>query len=163
MRLSIKNKLVSIGGASKVLDEEGNLKYKVKGKVFSITKKKKICDVEGNVLYRVRNKFWHGWFNRYAFIDDAEGNRVAKLKLKWGLGKRFYIEGYQDEISVEGNFWGWNYSINKNGEAVGRLSKRIDLVDHFMLDIENEEDAPFLVAVVIGIDNIYDKQAEDNN
>lgn len=163
MRLTIKNKFLSLGGASKVLDEEGKPKFLVKGKVFTLTDKKRICDLEGNVLYRVRNKYWHAWLNRYAFIDDAEGNRVAKLKLKFGFGRKFYIEGYQDEFSVEGNFWGWNYSIIKNGEVIGSLSRKFDIVDHFILDVESDEDAAFLVAMVIGIDNIYDKNAKENN
>ena len=161
MRLIIKNKMMSLGGASKVLDEDNNPRFKVKGKVFTLTDKKRICDLEDNVLYRVRNKYWHAWLNRYAFIDDAEGNRVAKIKLKFGLNKKFFIEGYQDEISVEGNFWGWNYSIYKNGEVIGSLSKKIDFVDCFVLDIEKEEDAAFLVAVVIAIDNIFDKSQKE--
>lgn len=161
MKLYIKNKMVSLGGASKVLDENENPKFNVKGKVFSITKKKKICDLEGNVLYRVRNKFWHFSWNRYAFIDDEEGNRVAKLKLKFGFSKKFFIQGYKDEISVEGNFIGLNFTIYKNGEVIGSLSKKyLSLVDTFILDIGNEEDAAFLTAIVIGIDNIYDKKME---
>lgn len=41
MRLIIKNKLISIGGGSKVLDEDNNPKYVVKGKLFTLTGKKK--------------------------------------------------------------------------------------------------------------------------
>lgn len=162
MRLIIKNKMFSLGGASKVLDEDKNPKFLVKGKVFSITKKKRICDLEGKVLYRVRNKYWH-WLYRYAFIDDAEGNRVAKLKLGVGFNRKFWVEGYKDEISVEGDIFRWNFSIKKNGEEIGSLTRRLDLVDSFTLDIDNEEDAAFLVATVIGIDNIYDKKQKDND
>ena len=164
MRLIIKNKMFSLRGSSKILDEEKKPKFLVKGKIFTLTKKKRICDLEGNVLYRVRNKYWHFWFDRYAYIDDAEGNRVAKVKLKFGVRKRFFIEGYQDEISIEGNFWGWNYSILKNGEVIGSLARNINLmVDSFTLNIDSEEDAAFLVAVVIAVDNIFDKQVNDND
>ena len=162
MRLIIKNKMLSLGGASKVLDEDGKPKFLVKGKVFSITSKKRICDLDGKVLYRVRNKYWH-WLNRYAFIDDAEGNRIAKLKLEWGFDRKFYIEGYKDEISIIGDFFRWNFSIAKNGEQIGTLSRQIDFVDSFALDIDNEEDAAFLVATVIGIDNIYDEKHKEKN
>lgn len=163
MRLIIKNKLISIGGGSKVLDEDNNPKYVVKGKLFTLTGKKKIYDMEHNLLYVVRNKFWHFLFNRYAYISDAEGNRLARIKLKFGINKRFFIEGFQDEISVEGNFWGWNYSIYKNGEIIGSLSRKLDFTDCFILDIEKEEEMSFLVAIVIGIDNIFDKARANND
>lgn len=119
--------------------------------------------MEHNLLYVVRNKFWHFLFNRYAYISDAEGNRLARIKLKFGINKRFFIEGFQDEISVEGNFWGWNYSIYKNGEIIGSLSRKLDFTDCFILDIEKEEEMSFLVAIVIGIDNIFDKARANND
>lgn len=65
----------------------------IKGKVFILTQKKKISKLEDKVLYRVKNKYWYVGLNRYVFIDEAEGNRFAKTKLKFGFNKKFFVEG----------------------------------------------------------------------
>lgn len=164
MKLYIKNKLISVGGSSKVLDENEKPVYKVKGKVFSITKKKKIMDMEGNKLYTVRNKFWR-WLMNSALIYDANGDKVAKVSQKFSFAKKkFVVQGYKDEIKIESNFVGLNYSIYKNEEILGTLKKEFfALTDSFALDIEKEEDAPLFVAFVIAIDNIHDKNMADND
>jgi len=48
MKLVVKNKLFSLGGASKVLDENKQDYLKVKGKLFTFTKKKFVQDLSGN-------------------------------------------------------------------------------------------------------------------
>lgn len=161
MQLLVKNKLVSINGSSKVSDEEGNERFIVKGKFFSITNKKMIFDTNKNLLYRVRNKYWHWPYTRKAFIYDNEKNRIASIKIRYGFRKKFHVEGYKDEISIVGDFFGFNYSICKNGDVIGTLSKKVlSLTDTYVLDIEKEDDAPFMVAAVIAIDNIIDKIAK---
>ena len=47
MKVYIKNKFMSLGGSSTVVDENKQPIYKVKGKIISITKKKKIKDMSG--------------------------------------------------------------------------------------------------------------------
>lgn len=164
MKLLIKNKLMSLKGNSIVKDEEGKEKFRIKGKVFSVTRKKKIFDENGNLLYRVKNKFWHLPYSRKAFIYDENGTKVAQIVAKYAFKKKFYIEGYKDQISITGNFFGYNYSICQNGDVIGTLNKKvISLTDTYTLDIPNEEDAPFMVALVIAIDNIIDGTKTSSN
>ncbi len=164
MKLLIKNKFMSLKGNSKVFDEEGNVKFIVQGKVFSISRKKKIFDENKNLLYKVRTKFWHLPYKRKVFIYDKENEKVACVVAKYAFNKKFYIEGYKDEISILGNLFGLHYSICKNGDVMGTLDKKfISLVDTFTLEIVKEEDAPFMVAVVIAIDNVTDARAASNN
>ena len=44
MKVYIKNKFMSLGGSSTVVDQNKNPLFKVKGKILSITRKKKIKD-----------------------------------------------------------------------------------------------------------------------
>ena len=102
MKFYVKNKFLSWGGSSEVLNENKEPIYKVKGKVFSITHKKYICDMEDNRLFMVRNKYWH-----------------------------FFIGTIKREL----NF----------------------IVNSFEVNVENPENAPFMIAFVIAIDNIVDR------
>lgn len=159
MKLLIKNKFVSMGGSSKVTDEAGNTVYIVKGKIFSIRKKKKICDASGKVLYRVRNKYWN-FLMHSAFVCDASGEKICKVKQKFSLKANFIIEGYKDEISIEGNILGFNFTIYRNGQAIGSIQRPIiSITDTFLLESYDDADAPFLVSFIIAIDNILDRHS----
>ena len=51
-----------------------------------------------------------------------------------------------------------DYDIFKNGETVGAIKRNMDFMrDSFVLEINDNEDVAFFVALVIAIDNIRDK------
>lgn len=167
MKLIIKNKLITLGEGSTVCDENGKEMFKVKGKVFSITRKKNIYDMEGNYLYTVRNKFWHFIYNSAFIMHKKE--KIAKLaNNRWDFKRKFVLQGYQDDIVISGNLFQFpdiKMEITKNGKKIGTLIKNFNLIrDAYTLEVDSEEDAGFLVALVIGVDNIYDamKQEHDN-
>lgn len=158
MKVYIKNKFWSIGGGSSILDENKNPVYEVKGRVFSITHVKYVCDLAGKRLFKVRNK-WFNWFVHKAYIYDGDGNKIATVKDKWfNVNQEYFIMGYKDEIKVEGKFFGLTTKILRNGEVIGTIRRQITVFkDAFELEA-NEEDIPFLIALVIAIDNITDKK-----
>lgn len=155
MRVFIKNKIFSLGGSSSVVNERSENVYLVKGNVFSITSKKRICDLSGNVLYSVRNKYFNFILPKI-FVYDADKNKLARIK-KQPFSNRFIVEGYKDEISIEGEFFSLTSTILRNGVPIGTISRQFTLIaDSFSLEAD-EKDMPFLIALVIAIDNFYDK------
>lgn len=162
MKLYIKNKLISLKGASEILNENKEPVYKVEGKLISPTKKKTITDMEGNVLYIVRNKYWR-FFRRSCLIYDKDKNKIAKIVKKFfSIGGKFWVEGYKDEIKIEGGWKKRASDIIRNGEIIGTVRREFDLFkDSFVLDAK-EDDIEFLMALVIAIDNIGDAETEDN-
>jgi len=153
MKLIIKNKIISLGGGSTVTDEAGSPVYKVKGRVFSPTHLKKITDLEGHVLYKVRNKMLKFLFNK-AYIKDDRGNKIAKVTNEGLLS--FKTVDYEDNIVIKRNAY-LDYDIIKNGDIVGAVRRNLDLLrDSFMLEINDNEDVAFFVALVIAMDNIRD-------
>ena len=157
MKVYIKNKFWSWGGGSSVVNENKEPVFQVKGKVFSITRKKYLCDLDGNRLYTIRNK-WFNWFIHKAFIYDSNNNKIATVKDKWfNIKNEYFIEDYKDEIKIDGQFFSLSSTILKNGEPIGTIRRRITFInDAFELEA-NEQDMPFLIALVIAIDNITDK------
>lgn len=160
--LVIKNKMFSIRGNSTVKDENEVDRYVVKGSVVSLRKKKRVYDMEGNLLYTVKNKLIK-WFMNSCYIYDSEGNKIARIKQKFKMFKKeFTLKGYADEIEIKGDFVQHCLDIYKNGEKIGEAGKKFfALVDSFRLDCYKDEDAPLLVALVIAIDNINDKNLSD--
>ncbi len=158
MKVYIKNKFMSLGGSSTVVDENKQPIYKVKGKIISITKKKKIKDMSGKTLFTVRNK-WLNFFTHKAFIYDENKKKIATVKDKWiNVKQEYFIEGLGDEIKIEGGFFSLTCEILKNGAVIGIIRRKIDfLVDSFELEAD-EKDIPFLIALVIAIDNIVDNR-----
>lgn len=163
MKVYVKNKFMSLGGSSSVLNEQKEPVLRVKGKVFSITHKKRIKDLNNNLLFVVRNKYWN--FTKHkAFIYDNNKNKIATVVSNWvNLNNEYTVEGYTDEIKIQGNFFSSQCEILKNGEVVGTIRRQMAMfTDAFELEA-NEEDIPFLVALVIAIDNIVDKKHKDRH
>lgn len=158
MQVFIKNKLFSLGGSSIVVTPDNRPIYKIKGKVFSPTRKKYVMDMNGNILFTLRNKFFN-WFVHRVYIYDAQGNKIATVKDKFfNTNKEYIIEGMRDEIRTEGQFFSLSTTIYRNNVDIGRINRQITLIaDAFSLEA-NECDIPFLIALVIAIDNIVDKK-----
>lgn len=156
----IKNKFFSLGGASTVKDEDGNEAFKVKGKVFTLRSTKHVTDLEKNELYTVQNKMFNFIMNAAYVIDKATGTKY-KVQQKFSLKSKFEISGGDNKITVEGNIFGFDYHILSDGEEIGYIHRNLTIAtDSFLLECE-EKDAAFLVALVIAIDNICDKNREE--
>ena len=162
MKLFVKNKFFTIGGSSFVLDENQNKVFKVKGKIFSPTHKKKIYDMNGELKYIVRDKFWK-LFKTSTFIYDEDKELVGKLSNHdWDFKNKFVLEGNTDDITISGNliqFPNIKLQVTKNDKVIGTITKDFNLFrDAFSIDVEEMDDAAFLVALVISIDNIWDSR-----
>ena len=166
MELVVKNKFFSLGGSSKVLDENGADAFAVKGKCFSITKKKFVKDLNGNRLFTVRNKFWF-FIKRKALIYDANKKLVARVIRDFRIRQSYTIEGAQEEIKVVANGpvgLGFDMSITMGGKEIGHIKRPyVQWTDTFNVTVNDPEDAAILVAMVIAIDNIQDQARKANN
>ena len=162
MKLYIRNKFISLRGSSTVKDEAGRDVFVVKGKLITVTRKKRIYDTSKNLLYTVRNK-WFNFITHNAFIYDGNGEKVARIKRKFGFNNRFVVEGYDNDIKVEGDFLSWTLDIFRDGAPIGTIRRQFDFTDSFVLETDTEDDAAFMVALVIAIDNIIDNLSSSSN
>lgn len=167
MKLTVKNKLVSLRNNSFVLDEKENTVFKVKGKFFTFTDKKKIYDMNGNLLYIVRNKFWH-FFATSTFIYDANKNLLGKFSNNdWDLKHKFIMQVNGDDYIIQGKlfqFPNFEMTVTKNDKVIGTITKNFTIVrDVYTIDVDDNEDAGFMVAIAISIDNIFDDRRKKAN
>lgn len=162
MKVFIKNKLFSMGGSSEVFDEANNPIFKVEGGVASPTRRKEIYDTNGKLLYIVRNRFFNFFANK-VYIFDSNENLLATIKKgKWSINAVYKIEDCADNMSIEGKIFSRTSTILRNGKPVGVITREFAIaIDSFTLEAE-EQDIPFLTALVIAFDNMKDKIQKDD-
>lgn len=155
MKVIIKNKFFSLGGSSSVKNDLGEDVFYVKGRFLSPTHVKWVCNLKNHKLFKIRNK-WFNFFHERAYVYEGKA-KIAKVKHPFFGGKKFIVQGYKDEILIDGNFFGKNSTITRNGQIVGTITREFTVVnDMFSLEAE-EKDMPLMIALVIAIDNIVDK------
>ena len=158
MRFMVKQKIFSFGDNFTINDEYGNPHFQVKGKVFAIGDKLRIYDMMGNELVYIEQKVFR-LLPEYTIYFN--GKAAAKVKEEFTFFKpRFNIESIMGNYSIEGNFWGMDFNILKNGEFVAQVSKKwFSWSDTYGVDIADGEDYAFILALVIVIDQVI----HDNN
>lgn len=158
MKVYIKNRVFSLGQGSSVVDENKNALFDVKGRAISITRKKFLYDANGQLLYSIRNK-WINFFVHKAYIYDASGSKIATVKDKWfNVNQEYFVMCYKDEIKIQGKFFGLTSQILRNGNVIGTVRRQITFIaDAFELEAD-ERDIPFLIALVVALDNIHDNR-----
>ncbi len=154
MKVKITNNLFSITGSSSVKDENGEDVFYVKGRFLSPTHVKWVCDKDKNKLYKVRNK-WFNFIGQRAYVYQGK-TKVACVKHPPFSVKKFILEGYKDEVMINGDFFSLTSTITKNGNPIGTIKRElISMTNTFTLEAD-EANIPFLIALVIAIDNICD-------
>ena len=163
MQLAIRNKWISFKGSSVVKDLEEKDVLKVEGKFWTFTRKKFIKTLDGELKYMVRNKFWR-LFTYRALIYDANNNLVATLRRKiFSFHDRYFVKSNIGDFEIRGNILQFNYHIIKDGQDIGHVARKISLRDSFVLDIADDQDIYFFVALVIAVDNITDRRDSDHS
>ena len=156
MKLTIKNRLITLRGGSTVTDENGQLIYKVKGRVFSITKKKFVHSADGQKLFMVRNKYWNIFFHS-ALIYDDERHYVGKLKFDAG-SFQYVLQDYEDEVYINCKIGFKDREMYRAGKLAATYRPIFNIArDTYSLDVQEGEDPAFWVAIIIALDNIGDR------
>ena len=162
MHITIQNTNL-VRGNSIVKNEAEEDIYFVKGKlkIFSPTRKKFINDAQGNTLYTIRNKWFRFLFNS-AIIKDSQGNKM-KLKTKMSFKTFYTLTGAGYNYTVGKNPDGYGVAIFKDEQVIATFNKYGSgfVNDRYNVDCANEKDVAMVVAIVIAVDNISDKNKKD--
>lgn len=160
MKYVVRQKVFSIGDKYEIKDESGAGRFQVRGKVISIGNKLALLDMEGKELYAIRQKLV-SILPRYRLLRD--GTPVAEVRKRLSLFKsRFTISGASGDYSVVGRPLGYEYSISKDGAEVATVSKRFfSMADSYGVDIAEGEDAAFILALVVVIDQVAHEGKSD--
>lgn len=149
MKLLFKQRLFSWFDSYDIFNEAGETIYTVKGQL-SWGHCLKIFDSHGCEIGTVKEKIftWLPKFEMY-FGEHYIGcisKEFSFLKPKYSID----CKGWH----VEGDFFEWEYSIKgASGNIVATVSKEIfKWTDTYVIEIENPEDAPYALMLVLAID-----------
>lgn len=153
MRYLIRQRVFSFGDNFTIKDETGQDRYVVQGKVFSLGDKLKIQDLMGNELFYIEQQLFRFLPEYYIY---AGGQQVASVKKQLTFfTPKFMIDSVYGSYDIEGDFFGYDFQITKDGRVVAVISKQwFSFSDTYGIDIEDGEDHAFLLTLAIVIDQV---------
>lgn len=160
MKYLIREKVFSFSDRFTIKDENNNPQYEVVGKILSIGNKLDIYNMQGNKVLYIEQKVLR-FLPEYILYKD--GNIVGRINKELTLFKpRFKIESQFGKFSIDGDVFKHNFNILNNGRPIAWINKRwVSLSDTYSVDISDEEDQAFILAMVIVLDQIlYDNKNE---
>ena len=94
----------------------------------------------------------------FLLLEINFGKKLATVQNSHFIKNGYEVTGATEEIKVEGKFW--NLDIMLGDKKIGHIGRpeKITLDDAYTLEVDDPEDAPFLVAMMIAIDNIHDQR-----
>lgn len=158
MRYQIRQKIFSFGDDFVIRGENDEPRFIVKGRVLSFGDKLSLRDLNENELFYIEQKVFTFLPEYHIFQNETEAAMVKK-ELTF-FKPRFNIDSQFGNYEMEGDIFGYDFQITKNGRAVAYVSKKwFSFSDTYGVDIDDYEDQAFLLSLVIVIDQVI----HDNN
>lgn len=154
MKFYVREKVFSFGDNFTIKDIDGYDAYKVVGKVFSFGNKLHLYSMDGRELAYIEQKLFKFLPEYHIHMDNSV---VAVLKKEFSFFKpRLHIDSIFGSFDIEGNIFAYNFTVYRNGVSVADISKRaFAFSDTYEVDINDNESYPFILSMVIVIDQIF--------
>lgn len=158
MNFKIKQKVFAFGDKFTIRNEFGEPILNVQGKVFSLGDKLRIYDGQMNEIFYIEQKLFR-LLPEYRIYEH--GREVAFLKKEFTFFKpKINIESDYGSFRIEGSVFHYNFEIYEGSELVAVVNKKfIAFSDEYNLEVLDDSNVPFLITLVIVIDQIL----HDNN
>lgn len=152
MKLYIKQKVFSIGDKYNVYDANENLVFKIQGEIFTLTSKMHLLDTMERELFFIRKRITLFLANYEIYQNNM---LTATVCQEWSFFRpKLRVDSAYGSYQIQGDFLSLDFQIIKDGLYLGSVSKKwLSWGDSYELDIPNTEDAAFVVALVVAIDN----------
>ena len=112
------------------------------------------------VIYSAKEKLFT-FMSNYEIFEN--GKIVAEINQKFAFFKdRLSVTSKYGDLSIKGDYFDYNYEIYKGEKLIAQVKKEFfSFTDNYFIDIDFEDEA-FVLALVVIIDNIIDKQKNNN-
>jgi len=152
MKLYIKQRIFSLGDKYDVYDANENVIYDVQSELFTIGAKLHLYDTQGRELYYIKRKLTF----MLAQFEIYQNDRLcATISQEFALfHSKLNVDSSMGNFSIDGDFMSMDYEITRNNQYFGSIHKKwLSWGDSYELDILDADNAEFLCALVIAIDN----------
>jgi uncharacterized protein YxjI len=152
MKLYIKQRVFSFGDKYDVYDADENVVFNVESELFTIGAKLHLYDTNGQELYYIRKKLTF-LLAEYEIYQNNTLCAVISQEFAF-FSSKLNVESDMGSFRIEGDFMSMDYDIIKDGIYFGSIHKKwLSWGDSYELDIPDSQNAGFLCALVIAIDN----------
>ena len=152
MKFYINQKAFSFKSEFTILNHHMEEVFKVEGEFFSFRNRLRLKDIRGNeILYTEKEIFT--FLPRYT-IYQTNGTALATINQKFAFFKPvFEVREGGNVLNVEGDFWGHDFKVYKNGNLIASITKEYFTIgDKYMIDIGDEEKDLLYLFIVLVID-----------
>lgn len=162
MRYQINQKILSFGDNFTIRDEYGAERFYVKGKVFALGDKLRIYSEEGIEKAYIEQKLFK-LLPEYSIY--VEGQYAAKVKKEFTFFRpRFQIDSIAGQYTIDGDFFGYDFRIKRNGRIIATISKKFFAIrDSYGVEIADDENQVLILAFIIIIDQVIHDEQHNNN
>ena len=93
------------------------------------------------------------------YIFDPHGDQLAEIQRKFGFKPKFVITIGNEELKVEGSFWGHSFGVFKGEQEVASISKQVlSFGDTYEIEVHDETKTELYLFLVIIIDQTLHEQ-----
>lgn len=158
MEYKIRQKYFSLGDSFSIKDMHDKDLFIVQAKIFSFGNKLKIFNLAGEELVYIEQKLFKFMPEYHIYMNNRQ---VAMIKKEFTFFKpKLFIQSDIGRFEVDGNIFGYDFNVLKNGKVVARITKKIfSWTDSYQAYIDDYEDQALMLALVIVIDQVF----HDNN
>src|SRR5215213_7315528 len=160
----MRERILSWGDDFTIRNADGDNVYYVDGKVFSFGNKLSFKDMQGTEVARIDQKLL-SIGPQYEIARGGETIAVVKKHLFTLFRARFTVDvPGPDDLEATGNFLDHEYSFERGGRQVARVSKKwFSFSDTYGIDIEEGQDDVLILAAAVVIDLVSHPDQEDNH
>lgn len=138
-----------------ITDGSGALRFEARGHLGSqIT----LHDASGQEVADIRKHLMTDTHDVY-----VQGQRVAQVRHAGIFGDRYDIESAFGVLNARGRFDGGDYTVSRDGVPVAKMLRQFTLREKFAVDIDDNQDQAFLLALVLAVEAIHDERREQQH
>jgi uncharacterized protein YxjI len=152
-RYRMRERIFDIGEDLTVEDDRGRPAFRVDGKVLTLRKTFVLEDLDGRPLATIREPLVS---LRDTVVIERPGQPTATVKhaLLSLLRKRYHVELPGEDLEVEGNIIGHEYTITRGRGTVARISKGwFQIRDSYGIEVEPGEDPALMLSIAVALES----------
>lgn len=160
-QLFIKQKVFKITDHYPVTDENGREVYYVDQDFKLIGNRVTITKISTGEQIFINRELFTLFFPKYT-VDFYDGKQI-EINQEFALFKKvFSISSNDYDLEVKGDFFDFNFQVYDKDRLVGEIERKwLTWGDTFVITVYDKEFEEELVAILIAIDEIIDRQQRD--
>lgn len=152
MRYYMRQNLFSLKDKYKIYNEDERITYTIDANWQILNFRCNILDENNEICAKV-SKEMISVLPKYQIYTDTDVIANVSMRLSF-FKKNFDISSKFGNISMEGDFFSFNFKVLKNGKLVATVDKQfIKMTDCYVINVLDNIQPEFIIALAVIVDN----------